>query len=329
MAEPAASPTSTQDNKALIQAMRLSRRYGNLLAVDNIDLELRAGDILGLLGPNGAGKSTTLRMLSGCLSPSDGSVRIDGIDMREEPTRAKQSLGYLPEHPPVYAELTVDEYLHFCANLHGVPKSQRAAAIGSAKRDCGIEDVGARLIGNLSKGYQQRVGLAQAIVHRPPVLILDEPTVGLDPNQIREIRKLIIELARNHSVILSSHILSEIQATCTRVVIINRGKLVYAAAMQELQANAQPSMLTVGLRRPPTLESLRGIGGVKNARLLPDGRVQLECLPGQDLREQIAERAVRNNWGLYEIHAARKSLEEIFVELTTQDEAAETPPVAA
>jgi ABC-2 type transport system ATP-binding protein len=314
MAPPSAQP-------ALISAQGLTRRYGNTLAVQDISLELRTGDILGLLGPNGAGKSTTLRMLSGCLAPTRGTVAINGVDLAEEPKQAKTALGYLPEHPPVYPELTVDEYLRYCARLHGVPGARLAEALASAKRDCGLHDVGARIIGNLSKGYQQRVGLAQAIIHRPPVIILDEPTVGLDPIQIREIRKLIAELAKQHSVILSSHILSEIQATCSRVVIINRGRLVFSAAMAELQAQAQPSLLTLGLRNPPSLESLAGIGGVNQARQLPDGRIRLECAAGQDLRETLAERAVRNGWGLYELHAARKTLEEIFVELTTQDDA--------
>jgi ABC-2 type transport system ATP-binding protein len=267
-------------------------------------------------------------MLSGCLAPSSGSVHINGVSLSDEPKLAKTALGYLPEHPPVYPELTVDEYLQFCARLHGLAKGQHQEAIKSAKRDCGLDEVGNRLIGNLSKGFQQRVGLAQAIVHRPPAIILDEPTVGLDPIQIREIRKLIIELAKSHTVILSSHILSEIQATCSRVMIINRGRLVFSSAMQELQSQGQPNMVRLGLKNPPSLESLQGIGGVKSARTLPDGRVQLECLGGQDLRETLAERAVRNNWGLYEIHAARKTLEEVFVELTTKDEAGEMEAAA-
>lgn len=310
------------ERQILIKASGLTRRYGSNTAVQDINLELRAGDILGLLGPNGAGKSTTLRMLSGCLAPSSGSIHINSVDLSEEPKRAKTALGYLPEHPPVYPELTVDEYLCYCANLHGVPSALRNAAMISAKHDCGLSEVGGRVIGNLSKGYQQRVGLAQAIIHRPPVIILDEPTVGLDPIQIREIRKLITDLARQHSVILSSHILSEIQATCSRVMIINRGRLVFEASMAEVQTQPQANLVTLGLRNPPSLDSLLSIGGVTHAQQLPDGRIRLECVSGQDLRETLAERAVRNNWGLYEIHAARKTLEEIFVELTTQDDAA-------
>ena len=315
--------TPSLEGQVLIKASGLSRRYGGTLAVENISLELRAGDVLGLLGPNGAGKSTTLRMLAGCLAPSTGAVEINGVSLADEPKLAKTALGYLPERPPIYPELTVDEYLRYCARLHGVPAAERERALASAKQDCGLADTGRRLIGNLSKGYQQRVGLAQAIIHRPPVIILDEPTVGLDPIQIREIRKLIADLAKQHSVILSSHILSEIQATCSRVVIINRGRLLFAALMSEVQGQAQANVITIGLRNAPSLDSLRGIGGVTNARLLADGRIQIECVPGQDLRETLAERAVRNNWGLYEIHAARKTLEEIFVELTSQDESTE------
>jgi ABC-2 type transport system ATP-binding protein len=309
-----------EQREVLISATGLNRRYGNKLAAQNISLELRKGDILGLLGPNGAGKTTTMRMLSGCLAPSSGKVLINGVDLSIEPKLAKTALGYLPEHPPLYPELTVDEFLRYCALLHGVPRSRSAEALTSAKRDCGLIDVGSRIIGNLSKGYQQRVGLAQAIIHRPPVIILDEPTVGLDPIQIREIRKLIADLSKQHSVILSSHILSEIQATCSRVAIINRGRLVFSVAMSDLHAQAQPNIITLGLRQAPSLDSLRSIGGVQSVRALPDGRMQLECVTGQDLRETLAERAVRNGWGLYEIHAARKTLEEIFVELTTQDD---------
>ncbi len=312
----------SSERRVLISAQALNKRYGTKPAVCDLSLELRAGDILGLLGPNGAGKSTTLRMLSGCLAPTSGSVQINGVDLSESPKLAKTALGYLPEHPPVYPELTVDEYLRYCAKLHGVTSAQQDQALQSAKNDCGLNEVGNRIIGNLSKGFQQRVGLAQAIIHRPPVIILDEPTVGLDPIQIREIRKLISTLATQHSVILSSHILTEIQATCSRVVIINRGRLMYSAAMSELQAKAQAEIITLGLRKPPSLDELNSINGIKSTRIIAEGRIQVECLAGHDLRETLADRAVRSGWGLFELHAARKSLEEIFVEITTQDDAA-------
>jgi ABC-2 type transport system ATP-binding protein len=300
----------------LIEAKGLSRRYGPTVAVDALDLTLRQGEILGLLGPNGAGKTTTMKMLAGCLAPSAGAIRINGVDLREEPKAAKRHLGYLPEQPPVYPELTVDEYLGYCAGLHGIPGRQRAAAVASAKKDCGLADVGRRLVGNLSKGYQQRVGLAQAIIHRPPVVILDEPTVGLDPIQIREIRALITQLGQSHSVILSSHILPEIQAVCGRVMIINRGRAVYNEPVRA----AHGAALTVEFRRPPRAEDLRSFTGVKQVAELGAGRFRLHCEDNADPREALAELAARNNWGLLELRAEGKTLEEIFVELTSGDE---------
>jgi ABC-2 type transport system ATP-binding protein len=265
-----------------------------------------------------------MKMLAGCLAPSAGTVKINGIDLADDPKGAKRHLGYLPEQPPVYPELTVDEYLGYCAGLHGIARKQRAAAVASAKKDCGLADVGRRLVGNLSKGFQQRVGLAQAIIHRPPVVILDEPTVGLDPIQIREIRALITELGKSHSVILSSHILPEIQAVCGRVMIVNRGRAVY----NEPVAQAHGAALTVELRRPPQADALRGFGGVKQVVELGAGRFRLHC-EGADPREALAERAARENWGLLELRAEGKTLEEIFVELTSGDEPREAAQEAA
>jgi ABC-2 type transport system ATP-binding protein len=309
----------------LIEAKGLSRRFGPTTAVAGLDLTLRQGEILGLLGPNGAGKTTTMKMLAGCLAPSAGSVRINGVDLREEPKAAKQHLGYLPEQPPVYPELTVDEYLGYCAGLHGIAGKQRAGAVASAKKDCGLADVGKRLVGNLSKGYQQRVGLAQAIIHRPPVVILDEPTVGLDPIQIREIRTLITELGKSHSVILSSHILPEITAVCGRVMIINRGYVVY----NEPVGQGHGAAFTVEFRRPPQPDALRSFAGVKKVAELGGGRFRLHCEDQADPREALAELAARNNWGLLELRAEGKTLEEIFVELTSSDELRAAVPEAA
>jgi ABC-2 type transport system ATP-binding protein len=302
----------------LIEARGLSKQYGARTAVNDLNLTLRKGDILGLLGPNGAGKSTTMKMLSGCLAPSAGEIRINGVSLAEDPTLAKRALGYLPEQPPVYPELTVQEYLDYCAGLHGVARGERAAAIDRSKRACGLTDVSQRLIGNLSKGYQQRVGLAQAIIHRPPVIILDEPTVGLDPIQIREIRSLIKELGRSHSVILSSHILPEIQAVCGRVVIINKGRVVYSEALD--QGGPQVTAVVAGLRRPPQGEdALRGIAGIRDIAVLPANLFRFEIAGNADPREAIAEAAARGGWGLFELRAERKTLEETFVELTSGD----------
>ena len=310
------------ENEILIEAKGLSRRYGPTVAVAGLDLNLRKGEILGLLGPNGAGKTTTMKMLAGCLAPSAGSIRINNVDLREEPQIAKQHLGYLPEQPPVYPELTVDEYLTYCAGLHRIVSGQRAGAVASAKKDCGLTDVGRRLIGNLSKGYQQRVGLAQAIIHRPPVIILDEPTVGLDPIQIREIRALIIELGKTHSVILSSHILPEIHAVCGRVMIIHRGRAVYNEAIGQVRGAA----ITAQFRRPPKADDLRSFKGVTQVAELGGGHFRLHCADDADPREALAELAARNNWGLLELRAEQKTLEEIFVELTSGDEPRDATP---
>ncbi len=308
------------DSEILIEARALTRRYGPTVAVENLDLSLRKGEILGLLGPNGAGKSTTMKMLTGNLAPSSGDIRVNGISLREQPKRAKQHLGYLPEQPPVYPELTVDEYLGYCAGLHGVSRQQRAAAITSAKRDCGLSDAGRRLVGNLSKGYQQRVGIAQAIIHRPPVVILDEPTVGLDPIQIREIRSLIGELGRNHSVILSSHILPEIQAVCGRVMIIARGRMVYNESLDAIRAG-QFSRVAAAFRNAPADPSaLNVIAGVKSVTAKDAGHFVFDCEAGTDPREAIAAAAADKGWGLYELYAMNRSLEETFVELTSGDD---------
>ncbi|MES0874988.1 ABC transporter ATP-binding protein [Sinimarinibacterium thermocellulolyticum] len=306
------------DSEVLIEARGLTRRFGPTVAVEKLDLTLRKGEILGLLGPNGAGKSTTMKMLTGNLAPSDGETLIKGVSLREEPKAAKRHLGYLPEQPPVYPELTVDEYLRYAAGLHGVAKADRDAAVASAKRDCGLVDVGHRLVGNLSKGYQQRVGIAQAIIHRPPVVILDEPTVGLDPIQIREIRKLIKDLGANHSVILSSHILPEIQAVCSRVMIIARGQVVYNESLDTTRS-VGVGAITLGLRRPPAAAALESIVGVRRVQALEAGRFRIEAADGADPREALAEAAARGNWGLYELSAQSRTLEEIFVELTSGD----------
>lgn len=210
-----------------ISARGLCRNFGTHAAVREINLELKRGEVLGFLGPNGAGKTTTMRMLTGNLAPSAGSVTICGIDLLDKPRDAKARIGYLPETPPLYRELTVDEYLRFAAKLHRVSNASIGCALDQAKQRCGLSDTGKRLIGALSKGYQQRVGIAQAIIHNPDVVILDEPTVGLDPNQMREIRTLIRELGTDRSVILSTHILPEVESVCDRVQIMHQGRMVF------------------------------------------------------------------------------------------------------
>ncbi len=221
--------------KLLIQADHLHHYYGKHHAVNDISVTLYQGEVLGLLGQNGAGKSTTMQLLTGNLAPTDGTIRINSINLQDQPIEAKRQLGYLPETPPLYRDMRVLEYLRYCARLHDVSKADLESAINKVLKRCGLEDMQQRLIGNLSKGYQQRVGIAQAIIHEPAVIILDEPTVGLDPIQIQEIRRLIKELAQDHSVILSTHILQEVEAVCDRVQIIKNGQTVFVDSLDTLK----------------------------------------------------------------------------------------------
>jgi ABC-2 type transport system ATP-binding protein len=314
------------DTKILIEVEHLYRHYGHHLAVDAISFELSQGEVLGFLGPNGAGKSTTMQMITGNLAPSAGRITINGIDLLDQPRLAKAEIGYLPEQPPVYVDLTVDEYLIYCAKLHRVSSRQRGKAMARAKQRCGLEQVSRRLIGNLSKGYQQRVGIAQAILHDPTVVILDEPTVGLDPNQIRDIRSLIRELGERHGIILSTHILPEVQATCSRVQIINRGKLVFSKTMQALEKQLTSQVLVLETREPLNTDILLQIDGIDDIDTLTDHRIRLH-FTGDNPAGTIAACVATHQWGLLELALDRQTLEQVFVDLTcseqsTADEAA-------
>jgi ABC-2 type transport system ATP-binding protein len=307
----------------LIDVQQLTRFYGTHRAVHDLSFQVARGEVLGFLGPNGAGKSTTMQMITGNLAPSEGRVLIGGVDLLDEPLRAKAALGYLPEQPPLYRELTVNEFLDYCARLNRIPAARRRQAVDDVRGRCGLGGVGRRLIGNLSKGYQQRVGIAQAIIHRPAVVILDEPTVGLDPIQMREIRALIRELSAEHGVILSSHILPEIQATCDRVQIIQRGELVLSDSIEGLARRMQQASLRLTLRLPPAPEALRAIDGVLGVDDLGGGRFRLHHAPDDNPAEAIAGAAVHGGWGLLELAPEQASLEDIFVQLT-RSEAPET-----
>ena len=240
----------------LLSAKSLSRFYGPQLAVKQLDFEIYKGEVLGFLGPNGAGKSTSMKMLSGNLAPNEGEIIINGYDLLSQPKQAKAHIGYLPEQPPLYKDLSVIEFLAFCARINNIPSPNRKRAVESAIERCGLGNVKKRLIHHLSKGYQQRVGIAQAIIHTPAVVILDEPTSGLDPIQIREIRQLIKDIAQEHSVILSTHILPEVQMLCDRVKIINQGALVFNDTTDALQQQMQSSHILLALESPPEITIL-------------------------------------------------------------------------
>ena len=308
-------------NEILLRVENLSRFYGTHQAVKNITFSVRQGEVLGFLGPNGAGKTTTMQMLTGNLAPSQGRITIAGHDLLEDPRAAKAAIGYLPELPPLYRDLSVDEYLDYCAALHRLARPKRRAAREAAKQKCGLLEVGRRLIGNLSKGYQQRVGIAQAIIHLPPVIILDEPTAGLDPIQIREIRHVIRELGKEHSVILSTHILPEVQSVCNHVQIIHKGELVLDDSIEGLSARLQASVLAVTFRQTPDRALLAKLAGVKKIEALDDGSLRVYHEPSNDPTEALVKLAVDKNWGIVQITPQRATLEDIFVELTTDDSA--------
>ena len=307
----------------LIKVENLFRYYDGRCAVKDLSFELRRGEVLGLLGPNGAGKTSTLQMLTGNLAPNAGRIQIAGADLLDEPERAKARLGYLPEQPPLYPDLTVDEYLDYCALLHRVARGKARAARDTAKERCGLKEVGSRLIGNLSKGYQQRVGIAQAILHSPAVVILDEPTVGLDPIQIREIRALIIELGKEHGVILSTHILPEVQAVCGRVQIIHRGRLLFSDSLEHFTESARVTSLVLECRELPAIKDLKTVAGVTGVEKLGSNRARLRFAPERNPAEELAALAVRGKWGLLGLTPEYKTLEQVFVEITSADEGAE------
>ncbi|MFW5431597.1 MAG: ATP-binding cassette domain-containing protein [Methylophilaceae bacterium] len=317
-------------NDFTVEAIELTRLYGGRAAVSEVSFTLAKGQVLGFLGPNGAGKSTTMKMLTGNLAPSLGSVKICGIDMIENPKEAKALIGYLPEMRPLYKEFTVDEYLTIAARLHNVSRKNIEKAVESAKERCGLGHMSKRLIENLSNGYQQRVGIAQAIIHNPMVVILDEPTVGLDPIQIRDIRTLIKDIGKEHSVIVSTHILPEVEMVCDHVQIIDQGKLVFNGDIDVLKRQRMGNKLLVGFNKAPELEAIAKIKGVAEVGLAEDNMIRIVVADGAEPHEAIVKAAVKNGWGLYQIAPDQTSLEDVFVQLTYQDGAqAEEEEVAA
>ncbi len=307
----------------MIEVKNLTKRYASHCAVDNISFRVGEGEILGFLGPNGAGKSTTMNILTGYLSATEGTVTINGHDILEEPNEAKANIGYLPEIPPLYLDMTVREYLDFMFDLKkcALPRAKHIAEICKVMK---IEDVYGRLIKNLSKGYRQRVGMAQALIGTPPVLILDEPTVGLDPNQIIEIRSLIKALGKHHTVILSSHILPEIEAVCDRVVIINQGKIVADDTAENLSAKfSEDRRLMVSVAGPAreVAELIAGIRGVDSVKSLGSKApgvedFAIETKPDADIRRDLFTRLAQREWPLLMSKPMAMSLEDIFINLT-------------
>jgi len=312
----------------VIEVDCLTKRYGNLKAVDEVSFQVEKGEILGFLGPNGAGKTTTMRILTCFLPATEGTARVAGDDVFENAMEVKRRIGYLPEHPPLYDEMTVDGYLNFVARIKGVAPEDRKRRLQEVKETVRIEGYGRKLIKHLSKGFKQRVGLAQALIHDPEVLILDEPTVGLDPNQIKEVRELIKSLSGNHTIILSTHILPEVSMTCQRVVIISDGKIVAVDTPENLTRQQQGAAQIYMEARGSELEvqqRLHQIEGVLSvvSRPLGEGEVssyRIETELKQDVRGRIARNVIEGGFELLEFRSLQLSLEEVFTQLTTQEE---------
>ncbi|MCR5006693.1 MAG: ABC transporter ATP-binding protein [Clostridiales bacterium] len=313
----------------MIEVKNLTKRYGDHLAVDNSTFTVNDGEIVGFLGPNGAGKTTTMNMLTGYLSSTEGEIMIDGIDILEDPVHAKMKIGYLPEVPPLYPEMTVNEYLQFACALKKVPARDRKEHVEKLLKECRIKDMQNRLITNLSKGYKQRVGLAAALAGDPDVLILDEPTAGLDPKQITEFRDLIRSLSKNHTIIISSHIMQEIQAVCDKVIIINHGRIIAIdtpeALSQRIMRNNKLELRIKGPRAEIVsgLKEIPGITGVDITRIREEGSIdiQVETEDEADVREQVFELCSSNHFPILQMNISEMTLEDIFLQITGEREA--------
>jgi len=321
----------------VIEVQHLTKRYGRVTAVDDVSFRVETGEILGFLGPNGAGKTTTMRILTGYMPASEGRATVAGYDVFSQPIDAKRRIGYLPETPPLYPDMTVREYLTFVARikLPATATAERSARVDAAMKRTRVDDVASRHCGKLSKGYRQRVGLAQALIHNPEVLILDEPTAGLDPKQIIETRELIRGLAGDHTIVLSTHILPEVSQTCQRVIIINKGRVVAVDTPENLTARlrgAETLYVQVdagGADAAAALSTIRGVTRVAPAdQRAGSGAFEVESERGRDIRRDLAREIVARGWGLLELRPMRMSLEEVFLQVTTEDAAAVSAPAA-
>ncbi len=311
----------------MIEVRQLTKSYGQRRAIDNLNFSVQKGEVVGFLGPNGAGKTTTMKIITGYMAPTSGEVKVAGFDVFENPLEVKRHIGYLPETPPLYTEMSVESYLRFVAELKGVEKSRISQLVDRALEKTDLGPVRKRVIQNLSKGYRQRVGISQALVSDPEILILDEPTVGLDPRQVAEIRSLIKELAGHHTIILSTHILPEVQATCQRIIIINQGQIVAEDTLDGLSRRMQgSSRVTAKVRRPTQqlVDSLKGMKGIQHVIMQApkngSGLIELETNGNEDVQESVASHLVTQGAGLLELKAERFNLEDIFLRLTSSEE---------
>ncbi|HVF72741.1 MAG TPA: ATP-binding cassette domain-containing protein [Chthoniobacterales bacterium] len=310
----------------MIKVENLTKRYAGQTAIENLNFEVGKGEIMGFLGPNGAGKSTTMRILSSFMPPTSGRASIAGFDIFEQSLQARSHLGYMPENVPLYNDMRVTEYLNYRAALKGVPHRRMAERVGDVKELCGLKEVEKKIIGNLSKGYRQRVGLADALVHEPDLLILDEPTSGLDPNQIRQVRDLIKNLGKQHTILLSTHILPEVEMTCSRVIIINKGRIEACDTPENLLGRIRTAsgvVVEAKVGNDDGAEELRKIVGVRDVTATTEGDWQVFALrveANADVREEVYQLASARRWALRELTQRRATLEDVFVEITHPDE---------
>ena len=302
----------------MIEVSHLTKNYGERVAISDVSFTIEKGEVVGLLGPNGAGKSTTMKIITGFMAPSSGRARICGFDVFENPIEVKKRIGYLPETPPLYTDMLVEDYLKYVAELKQVPLANIKPFIESALEKTQLTSVRKRLIQNLSKGFKQRVGIAQALVSEPEVLILDEPTVGLDPKQVSEIRDLIKELQGEHTIILSTHILPEVQSTCNKVIIIHEGKIVAQETIEQLEKLNQGFIsLTVKTRKSTSIEDqLKNIEGVKEVEVISLQHYRIKLIEQEDIIEKIASEVIKSGSGLTELSPSRANLEDVFLKLT-------------
>ncbi|MBM3312041.1 MAG: ABC transporter ATP-binding protein [Candidatus Aminicenantes bacterium] len=303
----------------MIAVDRLTKKYGDLTAVRDLSFEVEKGKIWGLLGPNAAGKTTTMRILTGFLPATDGRATVGGFDIFTQPNEVKRILGYLPEVLPLYPDMTVTEFLNFVAAIKQVPAAKRKDAVAKSVKSAGLETVRGRLIKNISRGFKQRVGIAQALVHDPKVLILDEPTIGLDPAQIIEVRSLIKSLRGEHTIILSTHILAEVTQTCDGVVIINEGRLMASGSLEELTASVrkkETALLKVRRGLPEAAEAVRAVAGVEKVNR-EDGDLRVEWRPGADPREEIVRLCVEKGFGLLELRPLVMNIEDLYLKVVS------------
>jgi ABC-2 type transport system ATP-binding protein len=305
--------------QSIAKIQNLSHRYTKDWAIRNINFDIAESGILGLLGSNGAGKSTTMNILCGVINQTEGEVFIDGINVRQNPVQAKKLIGFLPQKAPLHLELTVDEYLTHCAHMRLVPDDKIKGAVSFVKEKCGIAHFSKRVLSNLSGGYQQRVGIAQAIIHSPKLVVLDEPTNGLDPNQIIEVRKLIKEIAEERSVILSTHILSEVQATCDNIIMVEHGIIVFADTLHAFNNYIEPDSLIIAVDSALDTEQLYKIEGVQKVEVLHDQKIRIHFTSGPHITKDIIKTFVEKGWPLTEIYLEKSSLDGIFAQLSKKN----------